>query len=442
MKFKKIWSIFISMLLITVMVGCNQNLTKGEMYSITTTQVEHATFKVVNRDESVDKAVEGQKLFVSAVFEEGYELDKIYVNEQAYDGVSFSMPKKDANVTISVKEIISNITITQSDGGIISCDKTSAKYGEIIKITVTPEEGYYINSRALKVNTAEVSVPPIYNEMTFEYIMPHTDVNISAQFTKTNLNRGINFGDYDHKVLAKNSEKWDYSKEKENNEVSIQLKGTGDGAKERDIGFAYYKEKADYVYFSTAVNVSDFSINSTIENRVGVFFGDNNKMGTVGYYFKKYSASNDLFIGRKYTSLNFSSGNRSVITGFQDALIGHANDGTDDKLQNGNVPTTYGGKGNISKTAFSSVTMKMGFVYDYANGKLHVLLNDFNSNELKYVRTISDLDTKYFTQNSEGKINFGLYAEAAHTMTFTFSDMECSYDKAEIEAKFPEIVGR
>ena len=169
MKLKRIWSIFISMLLISVMVGCNQNLTKGEMYDITTTQVEHATFKVVNRDESVDKAVEGQKLFVSAVFEEGYELDKIYINQQAHDGVSFAMPSSNINVTISVKEIISNITVIQSNGGTISCDKTSAKYGETFKITVTPEEGYFINSRALKVNTAEVSVPPIYIQKLFDY---------------------------------------------------------------------------------------------------------------------------------------------------------------------------------------------------------------------------------------------------------------------------------
>lgn len=440
MKLKKLWSIFISVVLFTFIVGCNKNLTKGEFYNITTTQVEHATFKVLNRDQSVDKAVEGQKLFISIVFEEGYELDKVYVNNNATDGSSFTMPKTDVNVTISVKEIISNITISQSNGGTISCDKTSAKYGEIIHITVVPEEGYFINSRSLKVNTAEVSVPPIYNETTFEYIMPHTDINISAQFTKTNLNRGVNFGDFDHKTLARNSEKWDYSKEKDNNEISIELKGTGDSAKQRDIGFTYYKEKANYFYFSTAVQISNFSIDSTLENRVGIFFGDSDKMGTVGYYFKKYSASDNLFIGRKYTSLTFASGNRSVISGFQDVMMGKANDGTDDKLQNGNIPTTYGGKANISKSSFTSVTMRMGIVYDGVNNKIHILLNDFTNNQLKYVRTIENLDSKYFTQNSEGKVNFGLYAEAAHTMTFKFFDMECLFDKESIETKFPEII--
>ena len=109
-------------------------------------------------------------------------------------------------------------------------------------------------------------------------------------------------------------------------------------------------------------------------------------------------------------------------------------------LQNGNIPTTYGGKANISKSSFTSVTMRMGIVYDGVNNKIHILLNDFTNNQLKYVRTIENLDSKYFTQNSEGKVNFGLYAEAAHTMTFKFFDMECSFDKESIETKFPEII--
>ena len=70
----------------------------------------------------------------------------------------------------------------------------------------------------------------------------------------------------------------------------------------------------------------------------------------------------------------------------------------------------------------------------------HILLNDFTNNQLKYLRTIENLDSNYFTQNSEGKVNFGLYAEAAHTMTFKFFDMECLFDKESIETKFPEII--
>lgn len=440
MKIKKIWSIFLFILLTTLVIGCDKNLTKGDYYNITTKQVEHAEFKVLNREESVVTAYEGQKLFVSVIFEEGYELDKVYINNKENDGVSFTMPNTHVEVTITVKEIISNINIIQSSGGTITCDKSSAKYGEKIHITVTPNIGYYVKSRGLKVNTAEVSVPPIYNSTTYEYTMPHTDINITAQFVATYLNRGLNFGDYDHKTIAHNSEKWNYLSESENNEIYIELKGTGNGNKARDVGFTYYKEKSNYFYFSTEVQITDFEISSTYENRVGIFFGDGSKMGTIGYYFKKYSSSNNMFIGRKYTSLTFDSGYRTVISGFQDVMMGNANDGTDDTLQNGNIPTSQGGKANITKTAFKTTTMKMGIIYDGINQKIHILLNDFNTNELKYVRTISGLDFKYFSVNSEGKVNFGLYAEAAHSITFKFFNMEYSNNREYIEQKFPEII--
>lgn len=443
MKIKKIWSIITFVILATFVIGCsfngNDKLSKGEFYNISTTQVEHAFFKVVNREESVDSAREGQKLFVSIVFEQGYELDKVYVNDVENEGVTFVMPSADTNVTITVKEIISNITVEQSEGGTISCDKTSARYGDIIKITVTPDSGYYINVRGLKVNTAEVSVPPIYKETTFEYVMPHTDIKITAQFLKTNLNRGAIFGDYDHKTLAKNGNKWDYTTE---NEVHVSLAGTGDAKEKRDVAFTYYLEKSNYFYFSTAVQIYDFNIPSTDENRIGIFFGDGNKMGTVGYYFKKYSSSDKIFIGRKYTSLNYSSGYRNVISGYQDIMMGNAKDGTDDTLQNGNIPSSQGGKGQINKTDLSSVTMRMGIIYDGINNKIHILLTDFNTGQLKYVRTINNLDSKYFTQNSEGKVNFGLYAESAHSLNVKFFDIEYSSDQDYIESKFPEITTR
>ena len=91
-----------------------------------------------------------------------------------------------------------------------------------------------------------------------------------------------------------------YTFEEEKNEISISLKGTGDGAKQRDVAFTYYKEKSNYFYFSTEVQITNFSIESTYENRVGIFLGDGSKMGTIGYYFKKYTSSTNLMIGRKY----------------------------------------------------------------------------------------------------------------------------------------------
>ena len=454
MKIKKSLFIFIFVLIATFVIGCDENFSKGEIYDITLTQVEHATFKVVHREESVLSAHEGKKLFVSVVFEEGYELDKVYVNGKSVDGASFIMPKKDVNVTITVKEIISNIYITENFGGTVSCNKTQAKYGEKIYITVKPDKNYYVSSKGLKVNSAEVSISPIYTETTFEYIMPHTDVNISANFIPPVLFGGNKFGDYDYSVLGRNSEKWNYTFEEEKNEISISLKGTGDGAKQRDVAFTYYKEKSNYFYFSTEVQITNFSIESTYENRVGIFFGDSSKMGTVGYYFKKYTSSTNLLIGRKYTSLTFDSGYRTAITGFQNIMIGEPGHDTSDTLSNGTIPTSSGGKANISKDDFSNVTMKIGIIYDGINNKLHILLG-LGDEELKYVRTIDtyelnyvnddktiNSEPKYFNLGEDGSINFGLYAEAAHEMSFKFFGMEYLTDKSVIEARFPDIKGQ
>ena len=451
MKIRRILFIFIFVLIATFVIGCDENLSKGEKYNISLTQVEHATFKVVNREESVLSAHEGQKLFVSIVFEQGYELDKVYVNNKGIEGTSFVMPKSDVNVTISVKEIISNISITQSSGGTISCDKTQAKYGEKIYITVTPEQNYYVNSKGLKVNSAEVSISPIYTKTTFEFVMPHTDINISANFIPPTIFGGKNFGDYDYSILGRNSGKWNYTLEEDNNEVSISLKGTGDGAKQRDVAYTFYKEKSNYFYFSTEVQITNFSISSTYENRVGIFLGDGSKMGTIGYYFKKYTSSTDLLIGRKYTSLTFDSGYRTAITGFQNIMIGEPGLSTSDTLSNGTVPTSCGGKANISKNEFSNIVMKIGIIYDGINHKLHILLG-LEDEELKYVRTIdtnelnygedNSSEPKYFNLGEDGSVNFGLYAEAAHEMSFKFFGMEYSTDKNVIETRFPEIKGQ
>ena len=135
MKLKKLWSIFISVVLFTFIVGCNKNLTKGELYNITTTQVEHATFKVLNRDQSVDKAVEGQKLFVSIVFEEGYELDKVYVNNSWYiiDATSDGVAINDEFEILSYKyflidEETMNLKYTPKYSQKVICDKLYNSY--------------------------------------------------------------------------------------------------------------------------------------------------------------------------------------------------------------------------------------------------------------------------------------------------------------------------
>ena len=64
------------------------------------------------------------------------------------------------------------ISIKPAEHGIVTTNKTRARYDEEITITVTPEEGYLL--KEVRLNTE------VLEDLTF--IMPQKDVEISATF--------------------------------------------------------------------------------------------------------------------------------------------------------------------------------------------------------------------------------------------------------------------
>ena len=118
---------------------------------------------------------------------------------------------------------------------------------------------------------------------------------------------------------------------------------------------------------------------------------------------------------------------------------GPTGDPTSDKFNGNDVSISSHGLANIKNEDFKNIIMRMGLVYDGINKKIHILLTDFDTDKLVYVRTINSLDTKWFSVNEDGSVKFGLYAETAFTTTFTFFDYEFSNDKSFIEEKYPNI---
>ncbi len=118
---------------------------------------------------------------------------------------------------------------------------------------------------------------------------------------------------------------------------------------------------------------------------------------------------------------------------------GPTGDPTSDKFNGNDVSISSHGLANIKNEDFKNIIMRMGLVYDGINKKIHILLTDFDTDKLVYVRTINSLDTKWFSVNEDGSVKFGLYAESAFTTTFTFFDYEFSNDKSFIEEKYPNI---
>lgn len=425
-----------------VVTSCGQtSFTKKIYHDLILNETENGSFQIIKKGENVTKACENDLLFVSCVSDTGYKVDEIKVNNNLIDNATFVMPNQNANISVKFTPIISNIVIDDVVGGTIVCDKKSAQYGEEVNISVTPDFAHYGIERSLSINNSEIYKSRIYSTTTVKFIMPDTDVKISMRFAKENLNFGKNFGDFDAQTKSFNSDKWDYSLDDENNKkTSITLSGSGDANNKRDAGFTYFHTEEKYFYFSTALSISNYEdITNTYENRVGIFFGDQNKLATIGYYFKKYSANTNMMVGRKYASLSYKTGSRSVISGYQTVMGGPTGDPTSDKFNGNDVSISSHGLANIKNEDFKNIIMRMGLVYDGINKKIHILLTDFDTDKLVYVRTINSLDTKWFSVNEDGSVKFGLYAETAFTTTFTFFDYEFSNDKSFIEEKYPNI---
>lgn len=425
-----------------VVTSCGQtSFTKKIYHDLILNETENGSFQIIKKGENVTKACENDLLFVSCVSDTGYKVDEIKVNNNLIDNATFVMPNQNANISVKFTPIISNIVIDDVVGGTIVCDKKSAQYGEEVNISVTPDFAHYGIERSLSINNSEIYKSRIYSTTTVKFIMPDTDVKISMRFAKENLNFGKTFGDFDAQTKSFNSNKWDYSLDDENNKkTSITLSGSGDANNKRDAGFTYFHTEEKYFYFSTALSISNYeNITNTYENRVGIFFGDQNKLATIGYYFKKYSANTNMMVGRKYSSLSYKTGSRSVIGGYQTVMGGPTGDPTSDKFNGNDVSISSHGLANIKNEDFKNIIMRMGLVYDGINKKIHILLTDFDTDKLVYVRTINSLDTKWFSVNEDGSVKFGLYAETAFTTTFTFFDYEFSNDKSFIEEKYPNI---
>ncbi len=137
---------------------------------------------------SVDKlnAFEGESVQVTITPNEDYDVEQIIIkgdNEEIEisEDLSF-IAGKYKNTTVDVKFIKkSNIDIicSKSDNGTVSTDKTIANSGELITLTILPDENYELKNLSVTSNEKNITV----TDNTF--IMPKgEDVKISAEFER------------------------------------------------------------------------------------------------------------------------------------------------------------------------------------------------------------------------------------------------------------------
>ncbi|WP_051688390.1 InlB B-repeat-containing protein [Butyrivibrio sp. AE2032] len=138
-------------------------------YNVTLSEVQNGTATL-----SALVANMGDTITVTVSPATGYELDSIKVNSTKISGKSFTMPAADTSVEVTFKKILYTISVVQSSGGTIGVSKTSANFGDVITVTVTPNEGYTLNT--LKMNGTAISGK--------SFSMPAENVEVSASFVK------------------------------------------------------------------------------------------------------------------------------------------------------------------------------------------------------------------------------------------------------------------
>ena len=159
-------------------------LTEGnlpEMYkasdfmTIITNQTSNGT---VSTD--VSRALNGTEVNIIATPDSGYHLDKIYVNDILQDDISTFTVMGNSIITPVFEldeEPLFTVYAKKCDNGVIILDKDNAYSGEIVTVTVVPEENYVLD--VILVDGVEI------NGNTFSVTSNHIVTAIFAEKTYT-----------------------------------------------------------------------------------------------------------------------------------------------------------------------------------------------------------------------------------------------------------------
>ena len=173
-----------------VMPGTNVTIVatfKAQVFNIATSVYpgdEAGTITVAS------SAAFGSEVEVTATPAAGYTLKQLYYTYDVGGSVpdpifeiengKFTMPGTDITVVAKFEQVTKyNITVLESENGSVAADKTAAAEGEKVTLTITPAEGYELES--LTVMNGETAVE-VAADNTFT--MPAGNVVVSATFRK------------------------------------------------------------------------------------------------------------------------------------------------------------------------------------------------------------------------------------------------------------------
>lgn len=125
----------------------------------------------------------GEQVDIEVYPDDGYELDKLLVNGEEVlveDGYAcVEMVEGGLTITATWKELAKAITIAPCTNGTVTANKEKAAVGESVTFTISPAEGYHLES--FKVNGAEVEV----TGNSYVTNMTEAGLSIEATFSDT-----------------------------------------------------------------------------------------------------------------------------------------------------------------------------------------------------------------------------------------------------------------
>ncbi len=143
----------------------------------------------------VERSRSGNIITVTVTPETGYEVESVVVTTEDGDAVpvtdngdgtyNFVMPKKEVVIKPAFIKTVNNYTVsvTAGAGGTAVSSVTSAKAGDPVTVTVTPDAGYVTGSvTAVDSTSADVSVTD-NGDNTYSLTMPASAVTVTVSFT-------------------------------------------------------------------------------------------------------------------------------------------------------------------------------------------------------------------------------------------------------------------
>lgn len=150
-------------------------------YKITTAAVENGTISV-----NPTSATRGTKITVTVEPDSGYVCTGVTATGAEVSGSgetwTFTMPDNDVTVSATFGLKSYAVKVNSATGGKVTANVSSAKKGDTVTLTVTPNDGY--TPGKVSVSGAEVSG----SGNTYTFTMPAQDVTVSATFNAKSYN--------------------------------------------------------------------------------------------------------------------------------------------------------------------------------------------------------------------------------------------------------------